>query len=55
MYHKLQDMWSKNNGGLICYFESVEAPHNYGDFGIIRHLNEEWNNSPKYRAIFKSE
>lgn len=55
MYHKLQNMWSEVNGGLICYFESVEAPHNYGDFGIIRHLNEEWEDSPKYRAIFMGE
>lgn len=52
MYSKLQEMWTEVGGGLICYFETVEAPHNYGDFGIIRHLLENWESSPKYRAIF---
>ena len=54
MYHaymRFMKLWDKEVGGLVTYFVSIEAPNKYGDFGVIHHLNQEWSDSPKYRAL----
>ncbi|MDX1962938.1 MAG: hypothetical protein SFX18_07285 [Pirellulales bacterium] len=45
--------WEANGGDLLCYFSSVGQWSKWGSWGVVEHLDEDVNKSPKLRGVLR--